>query len=271
MSTTESARAVPNAKHTHDFTATVGAGAITTTNFASSVYGGAPGSIEPDDAGTAGTATTVSRSDHEHAIVAAAPGSITPDDAAAEGNATSFARSNHVHGFTCATAAALTRTNTPGEGVASSSARSDHVHSLGVLPWGVVHRSTYTSANGPHSADATTDMAANNVSVIAGHLYEIKVNGLAALSALTGAWQINCHLNGSYLGTFTRITNEIAGATRDPINGSVFWEAPSTQATDDFTVEADLRTGTATITLVGGSDATDPPRELVIVDLGDAP
>lgn len=90
---TESARAVPNAKHTHEFV--VAAGGITTTNFASSVYGGTPTAIDPDDAAAAGTATTVSRSDHQHAIVTGTPASV--GTANAEGAGTGFARDTHVH------------------------------------------------------------------------------------------------------------------------------------------------------------------------------
>lgn len=234
MATTESERSVPNARHTHEL------GGLTTTDFATSVYGGTPPSIDPDDAGAAGTATTVSRSDHQHQ-------------------------------FTCATAAALTRTNTPGEGVATTSARSDHVHSLGPLPWGVVARQVLTANDTTRTGDATTDMVLNNVSVIAGHLYAVIIQGLGDLSAATGSWQLNLLVNGTYVDTFSRITNEVAGASRHPINGMCTWEAPTTQATDDFTVQADERTGTADLTLIGGTDATSPPRTMLIVDLGDAP
>lgn len=95
MSATESARAVPNARHTHDFVAVPGAGSITTTMLASSVYGGTPTTIDPDDAGAAGTGTTISRSDHQHAITTGTPASV--GTANAEGAGTGFARDTHVH------------------------------------------------------------------------------------------------------------------------------------------------------------------------------
>ncbi len=56
------------------------------------------GTIEPDDAASAGVSTNPTRSDHQHAIVCAAP--ITTLDGStpnAEGSATSFARSDHTH------------------------------------------------------------------------------------------------------------------------------------------------------------------------------
>lgn len=265
---TDSARAVPNAKHTHEVTG------LSTTNFASSVYA-ATGTIAgaaPDDTADGGTATTVARGDHRHAAPCAAPGNIAPDDAAAEGNSTSFARANHVHSNTCATAAVLTRTDTASEGVATSFARSDHVHSLGVLPYGVVARQVITSNNGPHSADATTDFACNNVPVVAGHLYAVILQGLGELSAVLGiCWQLDLLVNGSYVDTVTRLTNQRAAIQRFPIIGMCTWEAPSTLATDDFTIQATERTDGGTLTLIGGSAVTAPPRTMLVVDLGDAP
>jgi hypothetical protein len=91
MAETASARAVPNARHTHP----IDAASITTTNFATTVYGLTTTSIDPDDATAAGTATTVSRSDHQHQFTCAAPVAI--GTANAEGVATTAARSDHVH------------------------------------------------------------------------------------------------------------------------------------------------------------------------------
>ena len=62
-------------------------------------YGGAPNTIEPDDAASAGVASSASRSDHEHGIVTAAPSDIGLTGTNSEGAATSFARSNHVHAY----------------------------------------------------------------------------------------------------------------------------------------------------------------------------
>lgn len=93
MAEVESARSVPNRRHTHEFV--VPSGGVTTTNFASSVYGGTPTAIDPDDAGAAGTGTTISRSDHQHAIVTGTPASV--GTANAEGAGTGFARDTHVH------------------------------------------------------------------------------------------------------------------------------------------------------------------------------
>ncbi len=59
-------------------------------------YGATASTIAPDDSAAAGTAATVSRSDHVHANTCAAP-SAGLAAADAEGAASTFARSNHVH------------------------------------------------------------------------------------------------------------------------------------------------------------------------------
>ena len=54
-----------------------------------------PVAIAPDDTGSAGSANSVARSDHRHAITTATAVAIST--ASAEGAATSFARSDHTH------------------------------------------------------------------------------------------------------------------------------------------------------------------------------
>lgn len=237
-------------------------GSLTTTKFATSIYGGVPPSIDPDDAAAAGTATTLSRSDHQHAVVAAVAGTIAPDDAAAEGVATSFARSDHVHAFTCATAAALTKTATASEGVAVTHARSDHVHATSALPWGVtIAPFSATTDSGAHSATTTTDMVLNNVPVIIGHWYEITLHTQVTLSG-TGVWLLDLLVNTVAYDRLWRIDQVNPVHTADATS---YWLAPATASTDDFAVRATESSGTATLTLNGAAGAL---RWLSIKDLG---
>ncbi len=60
-------------------------------------YGVTASTITPDDSASAGTAATVSRSDHVHANTCAAPANGSLAAANAEGSATSFSRSDHAH------------------------------------------------------------------------------------------------------------------------------------------------------------------------------
>ena len=133
-----------------------------------SLQGGAvaaPVTQTPDQANAAGTATSISRSDHVHNIPTAAPtttlspatnnaqgsGSsfakndhthavatalatdittIQPNDTASAGTANTFARGDHKHAIATASAVGLTGSSTNTQGVASTFARSDHTHSV---------------------------------------------------------------------------------------------------------------------------------------------
>lgn len=65
----------------------------------SALGSGTPGTETPDHAGTAGVATSASRSDHIHPIAAATPITVILDGGGAlsEGVSTSFARADHQH------------------------------------------------------------------------------------------------------------------------------------------------------------------------------
>ena len=221
---TDSARAVPNAKHTHEFV--VAAGGVTTTNFASSVYA-ATGTIagaSPDDAADGGTATTIARGDHRHAAPCAAPGNIAPDDAAAEGNSTSFARANHVHGITCGTPAALTKTATAAESAGTGFARDVHVHATSALPWGVVAYQELTGTSSAFSSAAdpgtTTDFALSSVVVDATRLYKVYLHTQFIL-VNTADWLVNFVVGGTRVGRFHAYNT--ATALPAMINGVLLW------------------------------------------------
>jgi len=58
------------------------------------------GTIEPDDAASAGSTTNPARSDHQHAIAAAAGVTLTVASTNTEGAGSNFARSTHTHAIT---------------------------------------------------------------------------------------------------------------------------------------------------------------------------
>lgn len=101
------------------------------------VHGGAvipvPSSTTPaaetaGAAGTVGSGVTYARADHIHPLAAGTPGTIQPDDGAAAGAATSVARSDHQHAIVCATAVSTGAGNA--EGSSTSFARADHTHAM---------------------------------------------------------------------------------------------------------------------------------------------
>lgn len=130
---------------------------------------------------------------------------------------------------------------------------------------GIIAQFVGTGTNGPHTTTADTDMSRNNVPVVANHTYEIKLNCYVTATAAAGQWGANLKVNGSVVDRFSVFSQEAATSRRHPFNGTVYWVAPTTQATDDFLVQVEDLTATCDITLQGG--ATDR-RTLTITDLG---
>ena len=92
---------------------------------------GIPVTLNPDIVNTAGSAATISHSDHIHNVPTDIPVTITPDQTNALGTSSSFSRANHIHQIvTAAPITSLTAITTNSQGVATSFARSDHVHAI---------------------------------------------------------------------------------------------------------------------------------------------
>jgi hypothetical protein len=109
----------------------VGTDDLTFTAFTgtSSLTYAAPTTIVPDASQAEGSASSVARSDHVHAISAAAPvTAIQPGASAAEGTGNDFARSTHIHAISCAAPGTSQLGTAKAEGSASTFSRSDHVH-----------------------------------------------------------------------------------------------------------------------------------------------
>lgn len=213
------------ADHTH---ARVQPLSVDTGAFTSDVYGTTTVAIDPDDAASAGTAATVSRSDHGHE-------------------------------WTTAAASDLTLTATSSEGSSGDGARADHVHATDALPWGIVARQTLTSSNGAHAGDATTDHSLASVSVDSSRLYRVVLHAEWQVSA-GAVWDINFHVGGTLTDTLANINT--AGAGTGTISNEILWE-PST-GTPTVDVRADLISG-GTLTLNGSATGK---RHFFIEDIG---
>ena len=210
--------------------------AVIPAKLADSVYGGTPTTIDPDDAGAAGTAATVSRSDHQHQ-------------------------------FTTATASALTETTTSGEGSAATAARSDHVHATNVLPWGVLAngRFTSTSPDSARAAGVDTDMTVT-VALVTNRLYGAHLHTQVDYGTVTQPYALELEHDGTIIGRFFRWgSNETGGADDD-----VFCDAWVF-----FTVGSDDASATLTASNAAGSGGTivcdaaaGNPRTLTVFDMG---
>lgn len=111
--------------------------AVAQTSDTGSITFATPGSSAIGDTAAAGTATTVSRSDHVHGREAAGtPGASAVGDTASAGSATTVARSDHRHsreafGTPVNLDASLTSLSA---GSLTAVARADHVHTVSNVP-----------------------------------------------------------------------------------------------------------------------------------------
>ncbi len=107
----------------------------------------AAGSILIGDSSAVGTADSVARSDHKHALAVPAAPADTTKAAAAAGVATEPSRADHKHDVDTAAAATIGTANA--EGAATSLARSDHGHDHGAQITGTHHATVIAAgANG---------------------------------------------------------------------------------------------------------------------------
>lgn len=117
------------------------------------------------------------------------------------------------------------------------------------------------------SASALLDFSRNNVPVVAGHLYGVKLSTSYELASLSSdhRWDIWLRLNGGNLDRFAAIRPVQTGTILDVLEREVFWTAPETRATDDFTVYAQRVGGSGSFKIVGASTLS---RYLSITDYG---
>jgi hypothetical protein len=121
------------------------------------------------------------------------------------------------------------------------------------------------SESSAHSTSGLTDMVLNDVPVVIGHSYAIHLHSLGSLSADTGTWRLLLRLNGSDIGCLDVVRNPSVAAVSMLADGTVWWKAPATQATDDFTVYAELQSGSTNLQLTASSTLH---RTLTVADHG---
>lgn len=171
-------------------------------------YGSPTGAIDIGDAQSDGSATTVARSDHQHAFDAPAAGYPVDVDTGAEadGSATTPARSDHKHAFNAYTDADADITgdidigDAAAHGSSSEVARADHQHAFDAPAAGypvdvaateddgaatTAARSDHRHAHGSGYAGGHTDVAAHASTHSDGGSDEVTVENLATASTDT--------------------------------------------------------------------------------------
>jgi hypothetical protein len=107
----------------------------------------------------------------------------------------------------------------------------------------------------------------NNVSVVSGNTYGIRTDFMLEWASVDvdARWDIWCRVNGVNFDRFAVVLPGVVGNSLQPVRSEVLWVAPTTQATDDFTVYAELHTPGAPIIPSGSATLK---RKLWIIDYG---
>lgn len=204
----------------------VGVGALDST-----VYGGTPVAIDPDDIGAAGSALTLSRSDHAHE-------------------------------FLTATAAALTKTAASSEGSSGDGARADHVHATDALPWGIMSpRFTSTANSSAYTDTAVTDFAIADMVVDSTRLYKVHFHCADVQSSAAGNKNIHFRVDATVTQQIAFV-DTITGLDHVPVSAGFLWTP--TSGTKDLDVQVVIAGG-GTFTF---NAAASDPRWFWVEDVG---
>lgn len=118
-------------------------------------------------------------------------------------------------------------------------------------------------STGVFSTDGDTDMVQNNIPVVNGRTYGLRLSaiGQTASFANDARWDIWAYLNGSAFKRMSMWQKFGGGTDLFPICAEIFWNPSVTQSTDDFKIRlVQVNTG-STFALVG-------QRSLSVVDYG---
>ena len=123
--------AAPQTNLTGDTTNDVGtANSLSRSDHVHAVDTNTPVSLPPDQVNFEGTASGLSRADHVHDVPAAIRSQQLADQLLSEGVAASFSRSDHIHNIPTATPVSLNPDGGNQQGSATSFSKSDHVHDV---------------------------------------------------------------------------------------------------------------------------------------------
>ena len=225
---------------------TAGSTAVFTSASGTAVSYATPGSSAVGDTAGAGTATTVSRSDHVHGREAfAAPSGLTVSQTQATGSALTVNHSDHQHAMPgSGTPGAVTYGASAGTGSASTLALSDHVHSTAGFQFNLALASAGTNATVyAQSALANSAVAAAATGAlggsIAGTVFTDTTHG-------TGTFAVGQVLSGTGVVAGTYIVS--AGTGTGANNGGT------------YTVSQTQTVTSQTISAVPGVDAVFGPH-----------
>jgi hypothetical protein len=131
----------------------------------------------------------------------------------------------------------------------------------------IVAQQKLTSDSAVFSADGSSDFVLNNVPVIQNHVYAVHAHSDVTYASVDvdARWVVRLRVNGANNSVLADMEPRVAGVVRPPFSPTVYWTAPATQPTDDFTIFMDLAVAGATVQFE--ASATNP-RFFTIIDHG---
>lgn len=161
--------------------------------------------------------------------------------------------------------ASVAFTNVPSGPATDPSADNHLVRKEYVDGMGVIAQQTLTVDSPAYAANSLTDFVLNNVPVKAFYMYAIHIHTMCNLNAAVGDWGLVLRINGVDYSRMAYVQNRDAVSENRMLDATVFWTAPATAATDDFTVFADEIAGSTTLVLQGSATVK---RTFTIYSLG---
>jgi len=134
--------------------------------------------------------------------------------------------------------------------------RKAYVDRLG----GIVQQKLTTNA-APLVNTNPTDMVLNNVPVVAGCTYAIHLHTGVQPLAVGARWDLHVQVNAVDVGRVGIVNEDDV----TDIDGTVYWVAPTTQATDDIRIAGLEQSGSSSLVLTASATL---PRYLTIIGLG---
>lgn len=152
-----------------------------------------------------GTANSLARSDHSHALTTGTPSTQVPDQANATGSSSNLARADHIHQIATASPSGTIGANSVnGQGISTSFTRSDHQHQLA------------TGTPSTQTTDQANAAGSSNNLARADHVHNIPTATAISISTSTtntqGASSSFARANHTHA---VSITNSQASATAD--------------------------------------------------------
>lgn len=175
-----------------------------------------------------GTANSLARSDHSHAIDTGTVSTQTPDQSNAAGSSNNLAKADHIHNIPSGSVVQVGTSNFAG--AAASFALSDHVHAHGNQTSGTLHAAATTSVNGFMSSTDKTKLddatASNTPNTLVLRDGSGNFTAGTITAALTGAASANLLKAGDsmtgYFRTATVALSDGANIATDAALGNIF-------------------------------------------------